>query len=228
MDDSGSLHQLAELGEASALVAAAVALIGLWLTIKEGQVRNRQDEILKWQKLVVYELIRNGTVSFDDIKIRYVVEAQQYGDVPIPRKEITDSSLKLVLLSLIELHLISLTLAGTYAINVVDPSERARMASIYDQFIRRGQHQKIISDLLQLLDRESGKFTIDQAYRHLKVEEAGYQFEEFDVMVREYASRGFLVFARDDKLWLRSRLPPSSTRPQSSAGTQAGTPPQNA
>jgi hypothetical protein len=228
VDDSGwaivdggttLLHQLAELGEASALVAAAVALIGLWLAIRDGQKRTREAEVLKWQRLVVYEIIKGGVGIFDEIRVRYVVEAQQYDALQIRRKEISNDALKLALLSLIEAHLISYTVHATYAINVVDLAEQHSRASIYEEFSKRTRHQKVISDLLQALERDSGKFSIDQAFRHLEVEKSGFKFEEFDIMVREYANRGFLVFGEDDKLWLRNRVPQNRRATPPGAGT---------
>jgi len=214
---AGMLHQLADLGEASALIAVAIALFGLWLSLRESQKRNRDNDFLKWQKLAVYEAIKGGAVTFKEIKYQYIIGAQQYEELPINKKEISDSAIKLALLSLIEQRLISYTAEGTYAINVVSLSEAAQRALLFEEMIKRRGHQKIISNLLDLLETQSGRFTIEQAYRHLKLEESEYTFAEFNIMVREYAARGFIVIARDDKIWLRTRLPQQSKMSQASA-----------
>lgn len=55
----------------------------------------------------MYRLIEEGATSFDEIRTGYVVAAQQFSDVRIPKKDIQDGALKRLLLSMIEARIIA-------------------------------------------------------------------------------------------------------------------------
>jgi hypothetical protein len=73
-----------------------------------------------------------------------------------------------------------------------------------------------MSDVYEILQHDSGKFTMEQLYRNLHVEELGFKFEYFNILVIDNMIHGFIVISNEDKLWLRSKLhqPPQAQQKQ--------------
>ena len=78
--DTGILDQLARVGEASAVIAAAIALIGLWLTLRDNRNRGREKEVLEWQKVAAFNIISaRGPIVSEDITGFYLENEQVFG-----------------------------------------------------------------------------------------------------------------------------------------------------
>lgn len=201
------LKDFADLATALSLVVGALTFVFAFVD-KAG--RDRRTELLSWQRVIVYKIIEEGGAEFEDIKIRYVIAAQQFADFKIPKKEIQDGALKLVLLSLMEARLISRTDEGTFVVNVVSLHENMFKDLAVAQMHKQLGMGKIMSALYELLDRESGAYTIDQLYRRVNAQELGQPFEDFNVLVRDLINRGILVIGPEQKIWLRAKVPQRS------------------
>jgi hypothetical protein len=110
-----TLKDAADLATSLTLIVAAITFI---YTIWERNSRERRLEIQDWQKVIVYGLIEEGATIFDDIKLRYVV-AFQVSDLKVPKKDIQNESLRLVLISMVESRLVSISDDGRYLVNRV-------------------------------------------------------------------------------------------------------------
>ena len=206
------LKEIADLATGLSLVVTALTLIfAFW----EHHVREKQRQLLNWQKVVVYKIIEDGHNVFDDIKINYIAETQQFLEFDIPKEEIQDGALKLVLMSLLETKLISISLDDQYVLNKVSLQENDFKELAAGEMRKRMNQPRLLGKLYEFLDRESGKYTIDQLYRTLEIDQYENTFDDFNVLLREMANRNVLVIARDDKIWLRSRVP--QPQPQSGA-----------
>jgi hypothetical protein len=56
------------------LVAAATFVY----TFLDANNREKQKEIADWQRFIVYEIIKGGTVAWEDIRNKYVNEAERH------------------------------------------------------------------------------------------------------------------------------------------------------
>jgi hypothetical protein len=205
------LKDFADLASSLSVVVAALAFV---LALIERTTRERKSQLLGWQRVVVYRLVEDGISEFEQIKLHYVVAAQQYPDFKIPTRDIQDGALKLVILSLIEARLISRTDEGDYVVNVISLQENQLKNLAFAQVHKQMGVARLTSQLYEALERESGKFTVDQLYRHLDGKALGHEFEDFNVFVRDLVNRGVLVFDREQRLWLRSRIPPPQVATQ--------------
>jgi len=216
-----TLKDAADLATAMTLIVATVTFV---LAFAEHRERERQKLALEtqklvqnWQRVVVYRIIEQGHVDFDLIKMRYLGEAQQLFTFDLPNSEIQDDALQLALLTLIKERLISKTTDGGYVINAVSLEENEMKNFALAQMQQRKAQNALISRLFEILEVDSGKFSIDQLYRHFGAEGLGYKFEDFDILVREQISRGGIVISTpSQRLWLRAKLPQSQLTPQQS------------
>jgi len=207
-----TLKDAADLATSLTLIVAALTFV---YTILERNLRERRRELEDWQRVVIYDLIETGAIQFDEIRTRYVVAAQQFSGFRIPRKDIQDGALKRLLLSMVEARLVSITDDDTYVVNRVSQSDdQFKRAAIMEMQKRQGLNM-LLSNVFQTLDRDSGKFTIDQLYRSARAQEAGFSFEDFDILLREQITRGAIVSFPDGTLWARGRVPP---RPPNQTG----------
>ena len=101
-----TLQEIAWTAGALSLVISTATFV---FNVVDRVIKERRDELLKWQRAIVYSIIQDGAITFEDIKLRYLAAAQQISDIKVPKKEIQDSALKLVLLSLVEGKLVSVT-----------------------------------------------------------------------------------------------------------------------
>ncbi len=70
-----TLKDIADLATSLTLVVAAVTFV---YALVERNSRERRQEIRNWQRVIIYDLIKGGVRKFDDIRVRYVVAAQQF------------------------------------------------------------------------------------------------------------------------------------------------------
>jgi hypothetical protein len=201
-----TLKDAADLATALTLIVATITFV---LAVVEHRQRERDRRVQNWQKVVVYKIIQDGTTDFDEIKLRYVAEAQQLLDFELAKEAIQDSALQLALISLISDHLISRSLeTGGYVLNVVSTQENEIKNLAMMQIQKKMAENHLISKLYETLEVDSGKYTIDQLFRNSEAEKLGYKFEDFDILVRDQIARGGIVInAQNQKLWLRAKLP---------------------
>jgi len=97
------LEEWAKIGETSAIIGVVVAAWGVWLSLREASARERDRDMLSWQKATVWEIIaKDGPLPFDEI-----LNAYRIASAPQPRdkrllRELKRDKLQLILLSLIE------------------------------------------------------------------------------------------------------------------------------
>ena len=201
-----TLKDFADLATALTLIVAAVTFI---LAVIEHRQREREKRTQNWQKVVVYKIIEDGASDFDQIKVLYVTAAQQLLHFKLAKEEIQDDALRLALMTLVQEHLISKSSdTGGYLINAVSTKENELKEAMFAQFHKKMAENALISRLYQTLDADSGKFSTEQLYRTFEADKLGYQFADFDMLVREQIMRGGIVMnPNNQKLWLRTKVP---------------------
>src|SRR6266446_596892 len=107
---------LAEMKEIISMIAAVVGvsagLLGLWKYFSG----KREIEVREWQKVVLYKIFRQNElnpISFNSILEKYRIEAQAFVDVDLKKKEVSEDTLRRVLLELVSSNVISLEPSGS-------------------------------------------------------------------------------------------------------------------
>jgi hypothetical protein len=192
-------------GALSLFVAAATFMAAQFDRVKKA----RQERILSWQKVVIFRLIADGVSDFDAIRLSYLAAAQQFAEVQLPKSELQDSTLQLILIQLLADELIMLTEANEYVARrarvTVDEDLMKQMALLQVQ--KQVNEPKLTSALYEMLERESGAYNLEQLYRKLEAEKLGFSFEDFHVRLREMIARGIVAPGQNEKMWLRSKVP---------------------
>ena len=126
------LLEIAQIATGLSLVIATATFVA---TQVDRAKKTRQERILRWQRVIVYNLVTNGANDFDNIRDAYLARSQQFTDVQIPKSELQDSTLQLLLMQLISDNLIVYTEHNTYVPNVardVFPDENFKQLAVQD------------------------------------------------------------------------------------------------
>jgi hypothetical protein len=206
------LQQIAWVAAAISMVVGASTFV---ITMIDRARRERRDELLKWQRMVVYSLVQQGYTEFDDIKVQYITAAQQITGVDVPKKEIQDAALRLVLLSLLEGKLLSLTVDQRYVLNVVDLDEQKKQTAdlAYQLFTNQVQERKAIARIFETVEAQPGAYSVDSLHRLLHERGFELDFDSFSLAVRSLVNRRELYQAPNNRLYIK---PPASGSSQSS------------
>jgi len=219
-----TLQEIAWIAGALSLVVATATFV---FNVVDRTIKEHQDELLKWQRTIVYSIIQDGAATFDDIKLRYLAAAQQIRDVKVPKKDIQDSALKRILLSLLEGSLISLTADGEYLVNAVerpDPAKKQMEALAYKMFMAQQVEKKVISRVYDIVESQPGVYRIDSLYRQLQERNIEIDFDTLNLAVRNLVSRRELVLNKDGKLF----APGAAMQPQTGSQSSPTGPPAKA
>ena len=213
-----NLKEIADLATALSLVVASITLI---YTLLDRNIRERRSEIEKWQRVVIFKQIDGFARSFDDIKRGYIDAAMQ-SIFPIPKSAIQDRELLLALLSLVEARLIAVREDGKYAAIRVSSSEEEMRRKFLDEMAKREARNELASSILVKLETESGRYSQEQLFRELSVRQPSIEFNEFNMLITNMRRVGDIAIAADQKVWLRSQLPPARMTP--SGGSEPAKP----
>ncbi len=215
-----TLQEIAWTAGALSLVISTATFV---FNVVDRVIKERRDELLKWQRAIVYSIIQDGAITFEDIKLRYLAAAQQISDIKVPKKEIQDSALKLVLLSLVEGKLVSVTPDWEYLVNVTerpDPAKKQMEGIAYQMFIAQQVEKKVISRIYEMVEGQPGVYTIDSLHRQLKERQFDIEFEALNLAVRNLVWRRELFLNKDGRLFAQSQ----TSQPQASSQLQPGKP----
>jgi len=216
-----TLQEISWVASALSLIVATIALI---TSVVDRIKRANAEDVLKWQRTIVYSIIRDGFTRFDDIKLHYLAAAQQIEGIHVPKSEIQDGALNLVLLSLQEASLISLTPDDQYLRNVVEPPNETRKqfeAAAFEMFRKQQEERKIRSRIYEVLEASPGLYTIDSLHRHFADKGFDLDFDAFNLSLRELLARREIFI--DDRQKLHARqpgvvIPPGQERPVRPSG----------
>lgn len=189
------------------VVSVVIAAITFVFSLLERNAREKRKEIADWQRLAVYESIRAGSTTFETIKLNYVVAAQQYPGIDIPKKDIQDGALRLALLSLIEAKLISLSVDGRYLLNVVSTDEEEYKKVLIKNLTYRENMAQMGNRVIDALRRESGRHTVEELFVLLKAEELGLNFVDVNALIQQMIPTRVFAIDQNQKLWLSTKLP---------------------
>ena len=141
-------------------------------------------------------------------------------DLKVPKADIQDGALKVVLISLLESNLISLTTDGQYLLNVVEPpGANASKKMMEEMAIKMMTVQtKIIPKVHELVQMQPGIYSIDALYRHLKDRYDDLDFDAFNLGLRQALMRRELFMGPNEKIHPNpvqtASTHPGVTRPQ--------------
>src|SRR5438045_8057389 len=105
-------------GELAKAVSAAIATLAFVWSLILWRRGERAKRILSWQQVIVLQIIQKKKSSFKEIKAEYLRSYQQLKDINVPKKNIQDSALMMVLMGLLEKKLIVVSWDGANRENV--------------------------------------------------------------------------------------------------------------
>ncbi|MBA2848244.1 hypothetical protein G4V39_04555 [Thermosulfuriphilus ammonigenes] len=140
----------------------------------------KEEKVLKWQRVVVYDIIkkRSSGITFDDIKTEYLAFSHQ-SLLNIPKEKIQDIELKYVLLSLLNDNLI-FYYKDKYFIEALDTEFIKFFTSFLDEMESKMMKNRMT--ILYILKDNPEGIIIDKLYEeyHKKVPDVSYQnFKEY-------------------------------------------------
>ena len=85
-------------------IAATIAVVAFVFSVATNYMREKENDIRTWQKTVVFDIVTQSTtpsVTFANIRQKYVTEASAYEDYDMPNHELSPASTRRILLELI-------------------------------------------------------------------------------------------------------------------------------
>ena len=105
-----TLSEISQIaGAVSLLVAAATFFV-----VQIGRTRRaRQEQLQKWQKVVVFRLIVDGESDFNRLRLSYLASVLKF-EQKLPKSDLQDATLQLLLMQLLADKLVMLTETNEY------------------------------------------------------------------------------------------------------------------
>lgn len=112
------------LADAQSLVEIAgttIGILGGLFGLYKYVTDKRENELREWQKVVIYKIFRQNqqlsSLSFMDIREKYLREAQTFVDINLTKKEIGDDALRRILLELTSSSILSMGPLDSFRLN---------------------------------------------------------------------------------------------------------------
>lgn len=108
------------------ITATVIGITGGLLALYKYFAERREKELREWQKVVIYRIFRQNeltTQTFTHILEKYRSEATAFEDINLKKKEISEDSLRRVLLELVSSGILSMELADSFRLKVSKPKQ---------------------------------------------------------------------------------------------------------
>jgi hypothetical protein len=202
------IETIGEVSKAASAVVAAIAFVWSLYLWRKGE---RAKQILSWQHVVVFEIIKDRkTCTFNEIRSDYLHSHQQLKDVNVPKKEIQNLALKLVIIGLLEKKLVTIRKGesgqeDTYSISyhsVDEISNELRQLVIAD-LTKRNTLQKIASKIIDVLRTSSKQYSMEELFAFLTSEGTfNIDYTDYNNLIMGMRARKILIVGDGDKLKL--------------------------
>ena len=166
-------ERIETLAHCATSISVLIALGLLIFNVHTYNVANAKDTLLKWQKEQIYGIISaTKAATFDEIKSQYLASVQQEKNIPLDKKDIQDSALRSILYSLSLQRAILKKKDNSYIVANLAyepiPPEAFKDAA-RDKYLQMAtRHQTIVSNVINFLLSESGKYSSDDLLRKLR------------------------------------------------------------
>jgi len=108
------------------ITATVIGITGGLLALYKYFADKREKELREWQKVVVYKIFRQNelvTQSFNALLDKYRSEANAFVDIDLKKKEISEDSLRRILLELVSSGILSMELSDSFRLKVSKPKQ---------------------------------------------------------------------------------------------------------
>lgn len=108
------------------LTATVIGITGGLLALYKYFADKREKELREWQKVVIYKIFRQNeltTQTFNALLDKYRSEANAFADIDLKKKEISEDSLRRILLELVSSGILSMELADSFRLKVSKPKQ---------------------------------------------------------------------------------------------------------
>jgi hypothetical protein len=195
-------------------ITTLVGVITVSFAVYEHHSKERAEEIAHWQRVLVYKIIagRNG-LRFSELKVHYVTASTQLQAFTLPSKEIQDDAMRYILLDLQRDKLIYLGVGDVYRAYIELPNPgRDQMESVVKAEFERQQTARIARPaILRLLERESGRYTVDELFQRCRDEHITIENDDLFNLIAELRTQRIINRDPNGKLYTTFDIEPDST-----------------
>ena len=149
----------AEIQQIIQLIATVIGISGGLLALFKYFSDRREKELREWQKVVIYRIFRQNELSpqsFGNLLDKYRSEANAFVDINLKKKEISEDSLRRIILELVSSNIISMEPLDSFRLKVsqqkIDPIEMGN---------------KINAALLEIVGANPFVYTLDEVAKQM-------------------------------------------------------------
>ncbi len=150
---------LADLQEVIKMSVAVVGVSGGLVGLLKYFSGKREKELREWQKVVLYKIFcqdESNPLNFSTILEKYRIEAQAFIDIDLKKKEMSEDTLRRVLLELVSSNVLTFEPGGSFQLKVSVPK-----VDPYDKL------ESINKELVKLVGSNPFVYTIDEVAKEI-------------------------------------------------------------
>jgi hypothetical protein len=206
---------LQQIAYVAAISSGFVAVFTIIFAIYQYTRKNYAEELRKWQKVVIYNMIlEEPGITYAGIVAKYVAESSRFQTFKLKKKDIQNDELDRVLMELIQYGLISIDanrdkkLSGFYTINTERHTHDSELLDFYKyESKKRDERIKYQGVVVHTIKNNSGKYTADSLFRELQKDFPAIDFELLTLILNDSRFKNnFEITAGSDKLsWKTSK-----------------------
>lgn len=191
----------------SAALIAFFAMCASWysiqVTVGKDVEQKKNEGVRLWQEVVVYKIIQEGTkagevtISFEDIRQRYLNEAIGANVVGLKKEELQEWPLRKILQDLMALQLVYQTLDDKFCIQRSAANPRADRIFL---------EEKAKYAILNVLSREGGKHTYLELAQVI-TDKLRITNDEYNTLMNQLMASNLVLVGDEMKLYSISSIP---------------------
>lgn len=173
------------------VTATILAVAGGLIAIVKYFSERREKELREWQKVVIYKILRRTemeSVKFTELLKSYRSEAQAFRDIDLSKKEISEDSLRRVLVELTSSGVVKMDPMDSFKLNIAqekpDPTELLK---------------KVNDELVRLVGQNPYAYTIDVFAKDV-AQKVGLEIPILKNELRKSINIGLLVIDDEGRL----------------------------
>lgn len=200
---------LQEISNLSTAISMVIAVLTFIFIVISSTIRRKKEEIKSWQEVSIFKIIqKGGPISFDDVKSKYLEEAQQFTRLRVSKKDISDEVLHDILMNLMANQLIFINEEDEYSLDSVvhDEKHEKYMDFMIEERMFRSLIREVHRQTLQIIGEKPEELNIDSLYVEITKKGIEIDFAEFNGIITTMIVRRLIKINSDQKLSIiRSR-----------------------
>lgn len=178
-------------------LAGLAAVIGSALSLQQLSSGYRDERTKKWQSVVIYSHIEKAGesgITFDGLRSKYLESVQQFSEFDLPKEQISDETLRWIILDLISGRVINILPDFKYRANFEPAFFRDPMASLAPIYFQAQERAFFY------VTTEPNKYDRIQLGKKLAVEIPGLTDVQIEMQLQRITLDGVFQENEDGKL----------------------------